>query len=136
MILHQTSALSCSTLQPPSVNLRLATTETRENFGFFLLSTIKAYFSCRNLVRTPTKLLLRSGPWSNLSFKECHLNEVEQSNTTHIFVGFLQEINSMMQQVPGSAQLIFEIIIYLLSIPFVNDIRHKAVIHVMFVVSP
>ena len=70
--LCQINAQSYNTLLLSCSCLHLATMETRENFDLsfshllektsFFMSAIKVYFSCRNLVRTPTKLLVRSGP--------------------------------------------------------------------------
>ena len=51
------------------------------------LSDIKAMGSCLNLVITPTKVLVKSGPCESLSFNDTSLNLAAQSKTTLVLSG-------------------------------------------------
>ena len=51
-------------------------------------SAIKATGSSGNLVKTPTREFVRSGPCSKQSFRDTPWNFALQSNTTRIFPGF------------------------------------------------
>ena len=52
------------------------------------MSHIKAAGSCLNLKRTPTKLLVRSGPCNRCLFRVSSLNSAERSKTTRILLSF------------------------------------------------
>ena len=43
---------------------------------------------CRNRRRSPVRLFVKSGPWSNWSFKEVSLKRAAQSKTTLTLLGF------------------------------------------------
>ena len=51
------------------------------------MSAVNAIGSLRNLIRTPSKLLFRSGPDIKTSFKESSRNAAEESNTPLVWSG-------------------------------------------------
>ena len=50
-------------------------------------SAVKAISSSRKRIRTPIRLLARSGPWYNWSLRETSLNLAAASNTTRHLLG-------------------------------------------------
>ena len=57
-------------------------------WNIFSMSAVRPICSWRKRSSTPTRLLVKSGPWSSCSLSDVLRNLAAQSNTTLVFSGF------------------------------------------------